>query len=187
MVGKEVNILIRKICMGLLLVMSTVSGYTVDQTFVGEGQWYTDSKLGYTNIEMAGIGDMSYASKGEVLDIGSISKIGLEFDGSRGAIKVAAVLGPELWYGFSAKNSTKISFRSTIDTVSSESTQDSNMGDLLLYSSYVHGQINGSMSEVISDGVIMGRPIEISDIGGTGNFTINSSLNLKEYVGGERK
>jgi len=167
------------------LSLSAVS-YDIDQSFVGEGQWYTDNQFGPTRVEMSGVGDMSYAAKGNVVDIGSISKVGLEFDGSRGAVKVAASLGPELWYGFSAKNSTHISFRSTIDTVSSEETQDSNIGDLLLYSSFVHGQINGSISEVMSDGVVMGRPVEISDIGGTGNFTINSTLALKEYVGGER-
>jgi hypothetical protein len=178
----------------MLLLITSISvvlsflaaGYNIDQSFVGEGQWYTSTHLGSTDIEMSGIGDMSYASKGEMIDVGSISKVGLEFDGSRGAVKVASSLGPEILYGFSAKNSTHISFRSTIDTVSSEETQDSNVGDLLLYSSSVHGQINGSMSEVMSDGVVMGRPVEISDLGGVGNFTINSTLSLKEYIGGER-
>ena len=169
------------------VALSLAAGYNIDQSFVGEGQWYTTAQFGSTDIEMSGIGDMSYASKGEMVDAGSISKVGLEFDGSRGAVKVSASLGPEILYGFSAKNSTHISFRSTIDTISTEETQDSNIGNLLLYSSSVHGQINGSMSEVMSDGVVMGRPVEISDLGGVGNFTINSTLALKEYVGGERK
>ena len=178
----------------LLLIISVsavlsflAAGYNIDQSFVGEGQWYTNTQIGSTDIEMSGIGDMSYASKGERVGAGSISKVGLEFDGSRGAVKVAASLGPELWYGFSAKNSTHISFRSTIDAASTEETQDSNIGDLLLYSSSVHGQINGSMSEVMSDGTFMGRPVKISDLGGFGNFTINSTLFLNEYVGGERQ
>jgi hypothetical protein len=178
----------------LLLIISisaaltfSAAGYSVDHSFIGEGQWYTSTHIGSTDIEMSGIGDMSYASKHEKISIGSISKVGLEFDGSRGAIKIAATLGPELVYGFSARNSTHISLRSAIDTVSTEDTQDSNIGDLLLYSSSVHGQINGSMSEVMSDGTFMGRPVEISDLGGFGNFTINSTLSLKEYIGGEVK
>ena len=86
------------------VALSLAAGYNIDQSFVGEGQWYTSTCLGSTDIEMSGTGDMSYASKGEMVDAGSISKVGLEFDGSRGVVKVAASLGPEILYGFSAKS-----------------------------------------------------------------------------------
>ena len=69
----------------LLLIVSVsvalsflAAGYNIDQSFVGEGQWYTNTQIGSTDIEMSGIGDMSYASKGEKVNAGSISKVGLE-------------------------------------------------------------------------------------------------------------
>lgn len=168
------------ICLIAMLIMSGV-GYELKQSFVGQGQWSTSSKLGATGLEMSGDGDMSYAAQGTCTKDGTILKTGLEFDGTRGRVRMIAAIGPDLLYSAMAGTATHISLRTGLDTITSEETQDSNIGELLLYGIYLNGQINGSVSEKISDGKYMGRPIQISGLGGVGNFTINSSIDLKEY------
>lgn len=167
----------------LTLIMSLPAfGLEISQSFIGEGQWSTSSKMGAVSSEMSGQGDMSYASQGSVTEKGSILKSGLEFDGLRGRVKLVSDLGDNIIFNSFTHNASHISLRSKTDTVSSEDTQgDSTIGSLSLHSASINGQINGSFTEKVSDGMNMGRPIGASELEGVGNFTINSSINLKEY------
>jgi len=168
----------------LIALISLSSGLEVSQSFVGEGQWSTSAKMGTIATEMSGQGDMSYAAQGDVTDSGAILKSGLEFDGSKGRVKIQSDLGNDVFFNTFARNASHISLRTKIDTASSEDTQDSTIGSLSLHSASINGQINGTFKEEISDGFHIGRPVEMSGLVGVGNFTINSSINLKEYWGG---
>jgi hypothetical protein len=171
-------------CIFIVLCMLPVFGLEVSQSFVGEGQWSTSIGMGTTSTEMSGQGDMSYASQGSITDAGVILKSGLEFDGSKGRVKLQANLGNSIILSSSTRNASHISLRTKIDTASSEDTQDSTIGSLLLHSASINGQINGSIGEEISNGFYIGRPIDVSRLTGVGNFTINSTINLKEYQAG---
>jgi len=166
----------------LTLLMSPAFGLEISQSFVGEGQWSTSSKMGPVSSEMSGNGDMSYASQGSITDKGVVIKSGLEFDGLKGRVKLLSDLGDNIVFNSFTRNASHISLRTKTDTLSSEDTQgDSTIGSLSLHSASINGQINGSFTEKVSDGVNMGRPIGASELESIGNFTINSSINLKEY------
>jgi len=169
----------------MVLCIFPVLGLEISQSLVGEGHWSTSMGMGTTSTEMSGQGDMSYASQGSITDAGVILKSGLEFDGSKGRVKLQSNLGGNnIIFSTSARNANHISLRTKIDTASSEETQDSTIGSLSLHSASINGQINGSIGEEILSGLHMGRPVDVSKLEGIGNFTINSTVNLNEYQSG---
>jgi hypothetical protein len=173
------------LCCLIFLLVSLSSGLDITQSLVGEGQWSTDVMMGGITTEMSGQGDMSYAAQGSSTgNSGAILKSGLEFDGLKGRIRIKSNLGNDIFFNSFARDANHISLRTKIDTVSSEDTQDSTIGSLSLHSVSLNGQINGSFKEDISNGFYMGRSIDVSKIVSVGNFTINSTLNLKEYYSG---
>ncbi len=173
--------MIKLIILLTILLLPMTGAVEISQSFRGTGEWSSSVQMGTASSEMGGTGDMSYAAKAKLTPDGASLKNGLEFDGVKGRAKISGILGPNLNYLMQAKGARNMSLRSTIDTISSEETQDSNIGRLLEYTAAVDGRINGTVMEEIDNGKHMGRPVELSKARGVGIFEINSSVALNEY------
>ncbi len=173
----------RSLILLLVLLLPLASALEIDQSFRGTGEWSSCVNLGAAGYEMSGVGDMSYAAKSKLTPDGAALKSGLEFDGINGRARISGRLGPDLKYRLQAKEARNISLRSSID-ISTEETQDSNIGELLLYGVSIDGRINGTILEEIDNGKRMGRPVELSATRFIGIFEINSTVSLKEYQAG---
>lgn len=166
---------------GLILLLSVASAETISTSVRGNGDWDVAMNLGTAGSRMGGMGDMSYAAMATLTDDGALMKNGLDFDGRRGRFQVDGILGPDLDYSLEAFNATNISMRTNIDTLSKEETENSKIGKLLLYSTAIDGQINGSISESVFGKKIMGRPMELSRLHAIGSFEMNTNVGLDEY------